>query len=308
MNKIRERINNTAVILDIDQAMDQVREIRQHGIAPGLSTGWINFDQFYKIPPIGQLNVITGFPGVGKSELVESLAANMVNLYDWRIFEYSPENTPAHFHLRKWCEKLTGKPFFGNYIGYENVTYDDIEACREKLRNNWAFVDCHVNNATIDQLLNSIFDECLDRKINMAIIDPWNKVEYIKPSGMSETKFIGRALTRISMFAKQKNIQFWIVAHPAKPAKLKDGSWARCTLYDISDSAHWYNMVDNGFVLQRSWSSKAGDDNLAELTIAKIKEKDYGKCGDCLFEFDRACGKYKGVYHQERELPNGQSW
>ena len=66
----------------------------------------------------------------------------------------------------------------------------------------------------------------------------------VKPArGQAKTDVIGEVLTKVQLFAHEHNISFWIVAHPAKPMKLKDGSMATISLYDVADSAHFYNMI-----------------------------------------------------------------
>jgi len=289
---MRERINATALMLDIDQAFDKVLDLQKNGKIPGISTGWGKFDQYFQFPPMGQLNLITGFPGSGKSEWVDSLAVNMALSQDWKIFVYSPENYPSEYHLQKLCEKLIGKPFWGNWHGHQNINEGDVLESGSFIKDHFSFVDCHINNASVDSILNTIFDECMEKQINMAIIDPWNKLESVRDRKISTTEFIGQCLTRIQMFAREKGISFWIVAHPSKPAKLKDGSVASCSLYDVSDSANWYNMIDNGFILYRSWADKTGMDYLTEMKIAKIKDRRYGKCGEVKFKFQPWCSRF----------------
>ena len=45
-------------------------------------------------------------------------------------------------------------------------------------------------------------------------------------------------------FAKSWQVHLIVVAHPSKINRNKDGSLPVPTLYDISDSAHWYNKPD----------------------------------------------------------------
>jgi len=289
---MRERINATALMLDIDQAFDKVLDLQKNGKIPGISTGWDKFDQYFQFPPMGQLNLITGFPGSGKSEWVDSLAVNMALREDWKIFVYSPENYPSEYHLQKLCEKLIGKPFWGNWSGHQNINEGDILESKTFVKEHFSFVDCHINNSSVDSILNTIFDECMEKQIDMAIIDPWNKLESVRDRKITTTEFIGQCLTRIQMFSREKGISFWIVAHPSKPPKLKDGSVASCSLYDVSDSANWYNMIDNGFILYRSWADKTGMDYLTEIKIAKIKDRRYGKCGQVNFKFQPWCSRF----------------
>ena len=44
-------------------------------------TGWPGLDKFYRVVP-GEVTVITGVPGSGKSEWLLSLAAACLNVHD----------------------------------------------------------------------------------------------------------------------------------------------------------------------------------------------------------------------------------
>jgi twinkle protein len=294
---ILERVHNSATLLTIDDAVDRLAAIHQDGYQRGTSTGFEDLDAFYRVAPYGQLNIITGTPGSGKSEIVDSIAIHRAREHNERIFVYSPENYPAEYHLQKMCEKFCNKPFAGTWgDGHRGnlriVESADIERFRVFLRDHFCIVDCHINTATIDQVMNSIFMECLLQRVHMAIVDPWNKIEHNLQPGETETKAIGRALTRCQMFSRERGIQFWIVAHPKKMQRLKDGTWPRVTPYDIDGSANWYNMADNIFIASRDWNDKTGTQNVADLTIAKIKDRRHGKCGEIKLLFNPATGNY----------------
>jgi twinkle protein len=287
-------IDDTVLLVDVDETMDRIQDMP--GKPQGLTTGWYDFDQFYTVPPIGQLNLITGTPNSGKSEWLDSLALNLAQKHNWKIFTYAPENYPADFHIIKLCEKMAGKPLWGNWTGYENITTKEYSQCREFIREHWDIVNCHIDNANIDKILNTVFNECLLRKIDMAIIDPWNKVEHQVPKGVKKLDYIAKQLVKIQMFARRQNMHWWIVAHPAKPTKLKDGTHSKVSLYDVSGSSDFYNMIDNGFIAERDWEKRSALNNSMTIRTGKIKERWYGKCGECQFEFEPACGRYKTTH------------
>ncbi len=77
-----------------------------------------------------------------------------------------------------------------------------------------------------------------------------------------------------------------VVAHPAKMQRNKDDAYSVPTLYDISDSAHWYNKVDVGIVVHRG---DKGD----IVRIAKSKyHTEIGIPGDVDVKFSIDTGKY----------------
>lgn len=228
----------------------------------------------------------------GKSEWLDSLCLNMVEQHDWKIMVYSPENNPLSYHLKKMTEKLTGKPFDGLWNGRGNVTEEDLSKAQKIFKDHFTFINCQIKGASVEEIINTIVLKSQVSEVNMVVIDPWNKVENAVSGEYKETIHIGRCLSKLQLVARQHNISIWIVAHPAKPTKRQDGSYAPVTLYDISGSAHWYNMTDNAFVLHRGWEDKVGDENLTETRIAKIKDRRYGKCGEHKFRFQPWCSKF----------------
>ena len=141
----------------------------------------------------------------------------------------------------------------------------------------------------------------MERRVNMAVIDPWSKLDSKKPEGMSKTDFISMVLDKTEDFARKTGINFVIVAHPSKPGKTASGKTASCTLYDIEDSRHWFGKVDNGFIISRSWDDKLNN-NHSKVVIAKIKDDRYGFVGECNFELTRANRQFNAV----EEFKNGR--
>jgi twinkle protein len=51
-------------------------------------------DETFKIRP-GELTVVTGAPGTGKSQFIDALMVNMAEIYGWSFGVCSFENPPA---------------------------------------------------------------------------------------------------------------------------------------------------------------------------------------------------------------------
>ena len=59
-----------------DDFVDATLSLYRDGRQRGLSTGWPSLDEFMTIRP-GELSVVTGIPGSGKSEFIDALAVNL---------------------------------------------------------------------------------------------------------------------------------------------------------------------------------------------------------------------------------------
>ena len=71
--------------------------------------------------------------------------------------------------------------------------------------------------------------------------------------------------------------------------KDKEGKVPMPTLYDISDSAAWFNKSDVGVIVHR-------EDGLTKVRVAKAKYHDrIGMPGTVLLSFDKWTGRYDGA-------------
>ena len=57
------------------------------------------------------MTVVTGFPGSGKSDLIDQVCINAAKNHNWKTVYCSFEK-PPHLHMAQLCAKITGKPFF----------------------------------------------------------------------------------------------------------------------------------------------------------------------------------------------------
>jgi twinkle protein len=83
------------------------------------------------------------------------------------------------------------------------------------------------------------------------------------------------------------------VAHPTKLKKEIKGEYAGKygppTLYDISDSAHWFNGTDNGICVWRDVEAKTLE---TEIHIQKIRLEETGQTGMVTLRYNPATKTY----------------
>ena len=78
----------------------------ERGLQRGLETGWSSLDRHYSISQeSGELHIVTGIPGHGKSEFLDALMVNLAKKEGWNIGLFSPENFPLEYHASKLIEK-----------------------------------------------------------------------------------------------------------------------------------------------------------------------------------------------------------
>ena len=215
---------------------ERVRHLYDNGMMKGESTGIDSVDKLFTVAP-GQLSVVTGIPGSGKSEFIDQLMINLARNSGWKFAVASFEN-PPDLHIAKLAEKVCGKSFFSK----------NDRMSREAMEKSLAFVDDHFmfleqksgDATTADSILDRISQACLRKGVRGAVIDPYNYIVQDAGAEENEHQFINHLLTRLVAFARAHDIHIWFVAHPSKMATNADGSTGVPKGMNISGSASFF--------------------------------------------------------------------
>jgi twinkle protein len=263
---------------------DLVLHLHEFGDRSGLSTGWKILDEFYTIKP-GQMSIITGIPGAGKSNWLDALMVNMAVHENWPFAVFSPENWPIERHVQSLIEKLGKRPFGGrsNCMGREEV----IEMIRA-INDRFFFLMPPEDQMTVDAILDKARIAIFRHGVKGIVIDPWNELEHSFGS-LTETQYISAMLGKIRRFARRNGVHIWIVAHPQKLIKDRDtGKYKPPTMYEISGGANWRNKADVGICVHRPDMSN----DITEIYVQKIRFREVGKLGAVQFRYARETGNY----------------
>jgi twinkle protein len=257
----------------------------EQGLPPGDSTGWPSVDRHYTVAR-GQWTLITGVPSSGKSEWLDALAMNLMERDGWTFALYSPENYPTETHLAKLAEKHVRKPFGRGPV--ERMTEAELQDAME-------FVTRHCFWLAPKHKSPAALLEAADRWRKSArskfaiVLDPWNALEHLRPQAMSETEYVSETLTLITDFCRAADCHVFVVAHPAKLPRDRDGKRPIPTPYDIHGSAHWYNKADNIVCVHRDQVDGGQD---VEIHVQKVRFKHIGRVGFVTLKYDRVTGRY----------------
>lgn len=122
--------------------------------------------------------------------------------------------------------------------------------------------------------------------VKAVVIDPFNRLT-LKKSQVKETDMIRDILNELTKFAHQNDVLVFLMAHPTKQRPNNDGVIEAPTLYDISGSAHFFNMADYGIVVHRDRTN-----NLVEIHVQKVRFKHLGGVGTVKMHYNIENGRY----------------
>jgi twinkle protein len=252
----------------------QIISLYDDGVVKGASTGLDSLDQLYTILP-GQLSVVTGLPGSGKSELIDQICVNIAMQKGWRFAIASFEN-PPHMHIAKLCEKVVGKPFFG----LNKMDEDERDYALKFLNDHFVFLQSHDGApATVQSIIDRTKQAVMRMGVRGLIIDPYNYLDM--GHGDSEHQAISKMLTDIVLFCKSHELHAWFVAHPAK--QLPDQGPPKGQ--HISGSAAWFAKADCGITVHRNG-------NQTEVHCWKSRFKWVGRIGMVELNYHLPTGTY----------------
>ncbi len=254
----------------------------------------------------GELTMVTGIPGSGKSEVLDEIIIRLSELHEWKTAICSLEN-PPELHIIKLLEKYNKKPFrdivnkeTGEII-HSSMNEGELIKGKIFLNKNFTFIRpkklrdekgvLHRSVLDLDYILTQAKKVVSMCGLDALVIDPWNTIEHVLQNGETESNYIGRVLSKITAFAEDYNIHVFLVAHPTKGVTF-NGKDRVATLYDIAGSANFFNKTHNGLSIFRVKDKELNPTNTIEIHVQKIKFKFVGNLGKCYLNYDLITGCY----------------
>ncbi len=288
-------MDNLAIqgVYSVSNFLDRLAEMIEEPLDGGVTSGWWNLDDLYKIKR-GLWTVVTGIPNHGKSMFVDNLMVKLAQHHGWKFVICSPENQPIERHIVSLMEIYIGKKYGKN-------KYGEIEMNGEEYGAGLLFVDTHFKfifpeetDFNIDYILNLYAEIYAEWKFDGTLLDPYNELEHKRPNAMSETEYISQLLTKFRRFHRSHNAHGFMVAHPTKLKEVmrkevgeEDAKqmkiYAMPSLYDISGSANWRNKADNGIVVYRDFTTEP---QKTIVSVQKIRFRECGRIGQAEFTYN----------------------
>jgi twinkle protein len=236
------------------------------------------------------LSVVTGHPGHGKSTLMGQIWFQVIRDYALTGCFASFETRPKPHMRRQLRTLLIGK--------LEKHMSEEEKAKADRWINERYLFLAHADQRpTLEWFLDMAEVAVVRHGARIIQLDPWNRLEDQRGRDESKTDYIGRCLRTLHAFAHDMNVHVQIIAHPAKMDSGRRGRPPE--LEDISDSKHWDNMVDQGFVVHRPEIFDGGERKTkAEFYCKKARFEELGF--PCVLDLNYGLenGRYRSIDYE----------
>lgn len=266
---------------DLEQ---EYMDLYDRGMPPGLSTGCPELDNYFTVA-LGELTVVTGSPGSGKTRFLDWLVHNLGQ----PVGLCSMETVPMQRHMARLAQLETGKPFRDGLT--QRMTREEAREAHRVLAERFTFI--MPESPTIDSVLEAARALIHRSGVTILVVDPWNRLEHARDHHLSETEYAHKVLSSLQRFAVNYDVHIPLVGHPRKLYKKpEDADYPVATPYDISGSAGFFNIADNCLSI---WRSKSDLSKPVQVHVQKIRNDENGGLGMVPYSFDAPTGRYAAV-------------
>lgn len=275
----------------------RIEELWRGERSQGYSTGIPPLEGLYSVP-MGTVTLITGWPGDGKSTLLNQILTNLADQHDFKTMFWSPES-PPEVHVANLIQLRTQKSFYPGKA-YRMALEEAAQAMVWVNDHFYFAVDDEENDPTLDSILDRVEASILRYGVRLVVIDPFNHIS--KPSGdMNEVDWIRRLMIRLRRFAQNHDVHIFLVAHP----KQAPNGFTKSppTGFHISGGAHWNNITDMGVTVFRP-----DDVDYSEFIVWKMRFSWHGRKGKAKLDFDADTGRYMTPMIEEDSPLNRVDW
>ena len=284
-NKINDArpvpLENVKTFKDIE---DEITDFVKNGFKPGYQIGLPNFDDIFSTYT-GQFITVTGIPSSGKSDFVDQMVVGYNQKYQWKTAFASPENAPTYLHAHKLMRKI-----WQDMPRKEDIHTDKWNQIADHCNDNFFHID--MERYTLESVLRKGAELVKRKGIKCLVIDPFNKIRDVDCKTEDVNRYTMEYLTKIEMFAKKYDVLVFIVAHPTKMYKDKDGKIEEPTMYNIKGGGEWYDASYHGILVHRDYEAKT-----VKAKVLKVKFQNLGENGaEAHFKWEHKSGCF--IPHQ----------
>jgi twinkle protein len=187
--------------------------------------------------------------------------------YQWKTAFASPENAPTYLHAHKLMRKI-----WQDMPKKEDIHTDKWNQIADHCNDNFFHID--MERYTLESVLRKGAELVKRKGIKCLVIDPFNKIRDVDCKTEDVNRYTMEYLTKIEMFCKKYDVLVFIVAHPTKMYKDKDGKIEEPTMYNIKGGGEWYDASYHGILVHRDYEAKT-----VKAKVLKVKFQNLGENG-----------------------------
>ena len=274
-------LENVTTFNDIE---GEITDFVENGFKKGYQIGLENFDDIFSTYT-GQFITVTGIPSSGKSDFVDQMVVGYNQKYEWKTAFASPENAPTFLHAHKLMRKV-----WQDMPQKSDIGGDKWNSIAGHINDNFFFID--MERYTLDSVLRKGAELVKRKGIKCLVIDPFNKIRDIDSNLEDVNRYTMEYLSKIEIFAKKYNVLVFVVAHPTKMYKDKDGKMEEPTMYNIKGGGEWYDASYHGILVHRDYENKT-----VKAKVLKVKFQNLGENGaEAHFKWEYKSGCFIPIY------------
>jgi len=253
-----------------------------------IETGFIDYDMHVFDLKLGEITILFGRNGEGKSTVASQILAHHLNC-NKSAYLYSGELSENK--IQEWLyRQIVGAN--AKYYDLVNTKYgqkidikeDVVDAIKKWHEDRLFIYNMKIDRITKDaNLLFTDMNNALVCGVNLFMID--NVMTAFEINERTQYSDQANFIQRCKDFARDKNVHLVIICHPNKiegelTAKSTKGN---LTKNDISGSGNIGNKADNIIAVERVWKDKTDDQGLPDAFITSLKDREEGK--RAMFEY-----------------------
>ena len=211
---------------------------------PFVPTGILELDKKVMGLMMGDVTIISGLSGAGKTSLLDNIILNVIQR-NYKVACWSGEL--QDFRFQSWLDQMAaGKNYVRQATGYEDLYIAPQDVCKQV--NEWLKGKLFLYNNDYGNKWNQLFADIQEivesQGVSVVVIDNLMALNltYMGEKNEKQTQFINE----LKDYAKRKNIHVILVCHPRK-----EQSYQLLRMESISGTADLTNLCDNLFIIHR---------------------------------------------------------
>ena len=209
-----------------------------------IPSGLVNLDKRIGGFAMGELTVISGLSGAGKSTILNQFILSAVQA-GYKAAAWSGELQGKRF--QSWIDQMAaGKDYVKQKVGYEDFYYAPKQVCDEIhkwLRGKfWLYENDY--GSEWENLKADIIDKIHENGVNLIVVD--NLMALDLDGAPSDNDVQTRLIKDMKTLAKRENVHIILVCHPRK-----EQSFQLLRKESIAGTANITNLCDNLLIIHR---------------------------------------------------------